>query len=214
MPAERRIRVLVADDHAVVRTGIRRALQPHGDLEVIGEAAGGAEVLASPALTVAEVLLLDMNMPDCDVLGLIPECRARAPRLRVLVFTMQPEDAYAVAALRAGAVGFLGKDSPMDELIVALRRVGSGGSYVSERLAAKLLETPAVKSALPHESLSARERQIFDRIIRGAGPSEIAGELDIAPSSVATYLRRIREKVGVESTFELVQYAFRRRLVS
>jgi two-component system invasion response regulator UvrY len=214
MPAERRIRVLVADDHAVVRTGIRRALQPHGDLEVIGEAAGGAEVLASPALTVAEVLLLDMNMPDCDVLGLIPECRARAPRLRVLVFTMQPEDAYAVAALRAGAVGFLGKDRPMDELIVALRRVGRGGSYVSERLAAKLLETPAVKSALPHESLSARERQIFDRIVRGAGPSEIAGELDIAPSSVATYLRRIREKVGVESTFELVQYAFRRRLVS
>jgi two-component system invasion response regulator UvrY len=214
MPAERRIRVLVADDHAVVRTGIRRALQPHGDLEVIGEAAGGAEVLASPALTVAEVLLLDMNMPDCDVLGLIPECRARAPRLRVLVFTMQPEDAYAVAALRAGAVGFLGKDRPMDELIVALRRVGRGGSYVSERLAAKLLETPAVKSALPHESLSARERQIFDRIVRGAGPIEIAGELDIAPSSVATYLRRIREKVGVESTFELVQYAFRRRLVS
>jgi DNA-binding NarL/FixJ family response regulator len=214
MPAERRIRVLVADDHSVVRTGIRRALEPHGDIEVIGEAASGAEVLAHAALPMADVLLLDMNMPDTDVLRLIPECRTRAPRLRILVFTMQPEDAYAVAALRAGAVGFLGKDHPMDDLVDAVRRVGRGGSYVSERLAAQLLATPAVTSALPHESLSARERQIFDRVVRGASPSDIAGELDIAPSSVATYLRRIREKVGVESTFELVQYAFRRRLVS
>lgn len=214
MPAERTIRVLVADDHAVVRTGIRRAIEPHGDLEVIGEAASGAQVVSHPALELAEVLLLDMNMPDTDVLRLIPDCRTRAPRLRVLVFTMQPEDAYAVAALRAGAVGFLGKDHPMDELVVALRRVGRGGSYVSERLAAQLLEAPAVAGALPHESLSARERQIFDRIVRGASPSDVAAELDIAPSSVATYLRRIREKVGVESTFELLQYAFRRRLVS
>lgn len=214
MPAERRIRVLVADDHSVVRTGIRRVLEPHGDIEVIDEAAGGGEVLAHAALPVADVLLLDMNMPDTDVLRLIRECRAQAPRLRILVFTMQPEDAHAVAALRAGAVGFLGKDHPMDDLVDAVRRVGRGGSYVSERLAAQLLEAPAVTSALPHETLSARERQIFDRVVRGASPSDIAGELDIAPSSVATYLRRIREKVGVESTFELVQYAFRRRLVS
>ncbi len=214
MRPDRSLRVLLVDDHAVVCTGIRRSLEPHCDVEIVGEAGNGSQLLAHPWLTVADVVVLDMNLPETNVLRLIPECRARAPQLRVLVFTMQPEDAYAVAALRAGAVGFLGKDRPMDELVSAVRRVGRGGSYVSEGLAAKLLETPAVTSPLPHESLSARERQTFDRIVRGASPSDIAHELDIGSSTVATYLQRIREKVGVDSNFELVQYAFRRKLVS
>ena len=214
MAATQGIRVLVTDDHAVVRTGIRRALEPHRDIEIVGEAMDGATLLAHPALTVADVVTLDMNLPETDVLRLIPECRTHAPRLRILVFTMQPEDAYAVAAIRAGAVGFLSKDRPMEELVDAVRRVGRGGTLVSQTLADKLIEMPDVRSTLPHETLSSRERQIFDRIVRGAGPGEIAGELDIGASTVATYLQRIREKVGVESNFELVQYAFRRKLVS
>lgn len=208
------IRVLVTDDHAVVRTGIRRALEPHSDLTVVGEAASGAALLGHPELSSADVLVLDINLPDTSVLDLIPECRARVPHARVLVFTMQPEDAYAVAALRAGAVGFLCKERPMEELVAAVRTVGRGGRYVSDALAAKLLELPHAKSALPHEALSGRERQIFDRIVRGASPGDVAAELDIGPSTVATYLQRIREKVGVESNFELIQYAFRRKLVS
>lgn len=214
MTARGVIQVVLTDDHAVVRTGIRRALEPHADLAVVGEAADGPALLAHPALTTADVLVLDMNLPDTDVFRLIPECRARAPRLRALVFTMQPEDGYAAAAIRAGAVGFLGKERPMDELVAAVRTIGRGGTHVSAALAARLLETPAAASALPHESLSGRERQIFDRIVRGASPGEIAVELDIGPSTVATYLQRIRDKVGVESNFELLQYAFRRKLVS
>ncbi len=214
MARTQEIRVLVTDDHAVVRTGIRRALEPHRDIAVVGEAMDGATLLAHPALTGADVAVLDMNLPDTDVLRLIPECRRRAPRLRILVFTMQPEDAYAVAAIRAGAVGFLCKDRPMEELVAAIRTIGRGGSHVSRTLAEKLIETTDVRSALPHETLSGRERQIFDRIVRGASPGDIAAELDIGASTVATYLQRIREKVGVESNFELVQYAFRRKLVS
>jgi DNA-binding NarL/FixJ family response regulator len=169
------IRVLVTDDHAVVRTGIRRALEPHRDIEVVGEATDGATLLAHPALAVADVVTLDMNLPDTDVLRLIPECRARAPRARVLVFTMQPEDAYAVAALRAGAVGFLSKDRSMEELVEAVRRVGRGETHVSRALADKLIETPDVTSALPHATLSGRERQIFDRIVRGRQPERHRG---------------------------------------
>ena len=206
--------MVVIDDHAVVRTGIRRALEPHADLAVVGEAGSGAELLSHPALASADVLVIDLNLPDTSVLALIAECRARAPRTRVLVFTMQPEDAYAVAALRAGAVGFLCKERPTEELVAAVRTIGRGGRHVSEALAAKLLELPDAKSALPHEALSVRERQIFDRIVRGVSPSDIAAELDIGASTVATYLQRIREKLGVESNFELIQYAFRRKLVS
>lgn len=213
MEREPRIRVLLVDDHEVVRTGVRRALEPHSDVDIVGEAAGGNELLAHPRLETSEVVVLDMNLPGTNVLALIPELRVRAPRLRVLVFTMQPEDAYAVAALRAGAVGFLCKDRPMEELVDAVRRVGRGSTYVSEALAGKMLELQHVTTPLPHETLSARERQIFDRIVRGATPSDIANDLDIGASTVATYLQRIREKVGVESNFELVQYAFRRKLV-
>jgi DNA-binding NarL/FixJ family response regulator len=208
------IRVLVTDDHAVVRTGVRRALEPHPDLSVVGEAVDGATLLAHPALQATDVVVLDMNLPDTNVLKLIPACRERAPRVRVVAFTMQPEDAYAVAALRAGATGFVGKERPMDDLVAAVREVGRGGRYVSDALAAKLVATAPPTVTLPHESLSERERQIFDRIVRGASPGEIAAELDIGPSTVATYLQRIREKVGVESNFELLQYAFRRKLVS
>lgn len=204
----------MTDDHAVVRTGIRHALEPHLDVVVVGEATDGASLLAHPELPRTDVLLLDMNLPETSILQLIPACRERAPKLRVLAFTMQPEDAYAVAALRAGAVGFLGKERPMDELVAAVRTVGRGGRWVSEHLAAKLLETPPVATLLPHETLSERERQIFDRIIRGASPTDIATELAIGASTVATYLQRIREKLGVESNFELLQYAFRRKLVS
>lgn len=208
------IRVLLTDDHAVVRTGIRHALAQHPDVVVVGEAHDGASLLAHPELQRTDVLLLDMNLPETSILQLIPACRALAPKLRVLAFTMQPEDAYAVAALRAGAVGFLGKERPMDELVAAVRTVGRGGRWVSDDLAAKLLETPPVATVLPHEGLSERERQIFDRLIRGASPSDIATELAIGPSTVATYLQRIRDKLGVESNFELLQYAFRRKLVS
>ena len=208
-----RIRVLLADDHAIVRTGTRRALDPHHDIVVVGEASNGREVLAHPALGMAEVLVLDLNMPDTDVLRLVPECRQRAPRLRVLLFTMHPEDEFAVAALRAGAVGFVGKEQPVDDLVHAVRKVGRGGTQISEVLAARLLGAPSA-GAMPHESLSARERQIFDRLVRGASPGEIGAELGLGSSTVATYMHRIRDKIGVESTFELVQYAFRRKLVS
>jgi two-component system invasion response regulator UvrY len=214
MAVDRPVRVLLTDDHVVVRTGIRRALEPHRDIEVVGESATGDGTLSHPALATADVLILDMNLPDVDVLRLIPACRARAPRLRVLVFTMQPEDAYAVAALQAGAVGFVGKDRPIEELVAAVRRIGRGGTHVSPALAARLLESPAMRSTLPHEALSAREREIFDRLVRGATPGDIAAALDLGPSTVATYLQRVREKLGVESNFELVQYAFRRKLVS
>ena len=214
MAAEQIIRVLVTDDHAVVRTGVRQALEPHPDLSVIGEAIDGATLLANPALHMTDVVVLDMNLPETNALDLIPACHARAPSVRVVVFTMQPEDAYAVEALRAGAAGFVGKERPMEELVTAVRRVGRGGRHVSDALMAKLLASPAAAGQQPHETLSGRERQIFDRLVRGASPSEIAAALDIRPSTVTTYLQRIREKVGVESNFELLQYAFRRKLVS
>lgn len=205
---------MLVDDHEIVRTGVRRALEPHRDIDVIAEAGSGRELLALPELASTDVLLLDMNLPDTEALRLIPQVLEKTSRIRILVFSMQPEDGYAVAALRAGAAGFLGKDKPTEELVAAIRKVAGGGKIVSDVLAEQLLGSGDVKSALPHESLSDRERQIFDRIIRGASPGEVAAELDLGTSTVATYLQRIRDKIGVESNFELVQYAFRRRLVT
>lgn len=214
MPSGTNLRVLLVDDHEIVRTGVRRALDGHSDIEVVGEAGSCEETLEHPALTTADVLVLDMNLPDGDVIRLIPQVRGKAKKLRILMFTMQPEDAFAASALKAGAVGFLGKDRPSDELVAAIRKVGRGGTYVSEALAARLVESRGAPDGLPHEALSERERQIFDMVIQGETPGDISRELDLGTSTVATYLKRIREKIGVETNVELVQYAFRSKLVS
>ena len=206
------MQVYIADDHAVVRAGVRQALDRLSDVIVCGDTADATTLLADPRLATATVLVLDMNLPGGEVIDLLATCRDRWPALRVLVFTMHPEDAYAVAVLRAGASGFLSKDRSMDELVDAVRTVGRGRTYVTDVLARKLVEMPP-QSAPPHEGLTVRERQVFDRVVRGVSVSDIAAELHLGLSTVTTYLQRIREKLGVESNFELIQYAFRRKLV-
>jgi DNA-binding NarL/FixJ family response regulator len=208
------IRVLVADDHAVVRRGVLQILDEAPDLVAAGEASTGRQVLQRVQEQDYDVLVLDIAMPDGSGLETLHQLRTLRPELRVLILSMYPEKQYAVRVLKAGAAGYLTKESAPDELVVAIRRVSRGGRYISqslaEELAAGLLgETPDA----PTESLSDREYQVMRFLAAGKTISEIAAELSLSPKTVSTYRSRILEKLDLRNTAEIIRYAFAHGLV-
>ena len=208
------IRVLVADDHAMVRRGLRELLAETADIEVASEAATAAEALDSIRQQPFDVVLLDISMPGRGGLDLLGEIKAERPDLPVLIFTMHPEDQYAVRALKAGASGYLTKDSAPDVLVEAVRRAAAGGRYVSPALGEKLaLHLDDARQREPHELLSNREYQVFRRLAGGRTVSQIAEELSLSVKTVSTYRTRILEKMGLGTNAALMQYAFRQKLV-
>ena len=208
------IRLLLADDHAMVRAGLRELLSDTGDIEVIAEAASGEEVLAAIRQTGFDVLVLDMSMPGRSGIELIKLVKAERPRLRVLVLSMHSEDQYAVRALRAGASGYLTKESAPEELLTAIRRIGAGGAYVSPETATQLvLDNAAPGAATPHSLLSDREFQVFRMIAEGRSVSEIAASLTLSVKTISTHKTRILQKMGASNQTDLVRYAMRHHLV-
>jgi DNA-binding NarL/FixJ family response regulator len=208
------IRLLLADDHAMVRAGLRELLSDTGDIEVIAEAASGEEVLAAIRQTEFDVLVLDMSMPGRSGIELIKLVKAERPRLRVLVLSMHSEDQYAVRALRAGASGYLTKESAPEELLTAIRRIGAGGAYVSPETATRLvLDNAAPGAAKPHSLLSDREFQVFRMIAQGRSVSEIAASLTLSVKTISTHKTRILQKMGASNQTDLVRYAMRHHLV-
>jgi DNA-binding NarL/FixJ family response regulator len=207
------IRVLVADDHAIVREGLRRLLGAASDIEVAGEAATGDAALEQLAAARVDVLLLDISMPGKNFLDLLREVRARHPRTRVLVLSGHAEDEYAVRALRAGASGYVAKERSPQDLLQAIRKVQGGGRYVSptlaERLAAGLTDDA---DAVPHEALSDREYQVLQLLGAGLSVKEIGGRLVLSAKTVSTYRQRILEKLGLKTTADLIRYAVQRNL--
>ena len=207
------IRVLIADDHPVVRRGIAQTFDGIDDIVAAGEAATGADVLARLQRDTYDVLLLDLSMPDVDGLELLGRVKKRFPNLPVLVLTIYSEDQFAVRALRNGASGYLTKDSDPSELIGAIRKIASGGRYVSSRFAARLADLASSgRAALPHEKLSNREYQVFRLIAAGRTTRDIAAHLAVSMKTVATYRARIFEKMGVRTPAELAAYAVRERV--
>ena len=204
------IRVLIADDHSIVRDGLKRILAATPDLQVAGEAASGDEALALARANDYDVALLDMSMPGLSGIDLIKRLKGEKPKLRILVLSMHGESQYAARALKAGASGYLSKDSASELLLGTLRKIAAGGVHIGEAAAASLLKDSAKP---PHEALSDREFEVMRLLVEGLGPTEIGEKLHLSVKTVSTHKTRILEKLGLGSTAELVRYALEHRLV-
>lgn len=208
------IRILIADDHAIVRGGLKQLLAGQSDFAVAGEAANGLEVLRQIREQPLDVLLTDMSMPGRSGIELIKLVKAEKPKLAVLVLSMHKEEQYAVRALKAGASGYLTKESAPDQLVAAIRKVASGGVFISPGVAERLaLELGGNHDAAPHTLLSDREYQIFRMIVSGAPIGSIAVELSLSVKTVSTHKTRILQKMKMNSGAELIHYAIRHQLV-
>jgi DNA-binding NarL/FixJ family response regulator len=208
------IRVIIADDHTLVRDGLRRILESAHDFEVVGEGCDGATTLALARERDAKVLVLDLSMPGRSGVELIKQIKDEKPALRILVLTMHAEQQYAVRAFKAGASGYLTKESASAELVSAVTKVATGGVYVSMAMAerfAQSLNEPA--DTLPHQRLSDREFEVFRRIAAGETITEIAQALCVSAKTVSTYKVRILEKMQMPHEAALVRYALRHKLL-
>ncbi len=204
------IRVLLVDDHSIVRDGLKRILAATTDLQVAGEAASGEAALALVKANDYDVAMLDMSMPGLSGIDLIKRLKLEKPKLRILVLSMHGEQQYAARALKAGAAGYLNKDSASELLLGALRKIAAGGVHIGEAAAASLLQS-GDKPA--HEALSDREFEVLRLLVDGLGPTEIGERLHLSVKTVSTHKTRILEKLNVRSTAELVRYALEHRLV-
>ena len=208
------IRIVVADDHTIVREGLKQILTAAGDLEVVAEAQNGFEVMDRVRALDFDVLLLDMSMPGKSGIELIKQVKDEKPKLRILVLTMHEEHQYAIRAIRAGASGYLTKESASRQLIEALRKVASGGAFISSEVAEQLAlgAMPGATHA-PHEALSDREFQIFRLIAEGKSISDIGTQLNLSVKTVSTHKANILHKMNMAGTAELIRYALTHRLV-
>ena len=206
-------RILIADDHAIVRDGLRRILQSAPGIEVAGEAVSGDEVMARVRAGGFEMLLLDMSMPGKSGIELIKWVKTARPELAVLVLSMHQEEQYAVRAIRAGASGYVTKESASALLVSAIRKVADGGLYISPRVAEQLALTLRPRAdKLPHQALSDREFEVFGLLVSGATVSDIAARLHLSGKTVSTHKARILEKMGMDSVADLVRYAMAHKL--
>ncbi len=209
------IRLLIADDHAIVRKGMKQILAETRDIVVADEAADGRQALEKIRKNDYDMALLDISMPGRDGLEVLKELKNLKPKLPVLMLSMYPEEQYAVRALRSGASGYLTKDSAPDELIAAIRKVSAGGKYVSESLAEKLaLKLGAEFDGPLHETLSDREYQVMCMIASGKSVKEIGEELSLSVKTVSTYRARILIKMKLKGNAELTRYAIDNKLVN
>jgi DNA-binding NarL/FixJ family response regulator len=207
------IRVLLADDHQLVRDGLKGILGAASGIEVAGEAASGDEALALVRTREFDVALLDLSMPGLAGIDLIKRLRLERPALRILVLSMHGEQQYAARALKAGAAGYLTKDTAAEQLVSALRKVAAGGVAISEATAASLLASARGGDVPPHSLLSDREFEVFRLLAAGRTPTEIAERLHLSVKTVSTHKARLQQKLNVASTAELVRYALEHDLL-
>lgn len=208
------IKILIADDHQLIRAGFKKLIELEIDMSVAGEAENGDEVLEKLRSTDCDLAVIDMNMPGRSGTDLIMDVRREFSDLKVLVLSMHPEDQFASRALKAGASGYITKDSPPTELIKAIRKINSGGTYISEKFAEILaMDLNPQSRSLDHTRLSDREFQVLKMIGQGKNLNTIAEELNLSQSSVNTYRKRILEKINLNSTAELIRYAVKENLV-
>ncbi|MDX8398905.1 MAG: response regulator transcription factor [Gallionellaceae bacterium] len=207
------IRVLIVDDHAIVRSGLKQILSLETDLVASAEACDGIEALKQIRDQAFDVVLMDMSMPGRSGIELIKQVKAEKPKLAVLVLSMHKEEQYAVRALKAGALGYMTKESAPDQLVTAIRKVASGGVFISAGVAERLaLELGGNHTAAPHTLLSEREYQIFRMIVNGGAIGAIASELSLSVKTVSTHKTRILQKMKMNSSSELIHYAIRHQL--
>lgn len=204
------IRLLIADDHQIVRDGLKQILGAQSDITVAAECANGDEALAAVRAQELDLAVVDMSMPGLSGIDLVKRLKLEKPSLKVLVLSMHGEAQYAARALKAGASGYLNKDSASAMLVNAIRKIAAGGVHISETAAAGLIGGGGSDS--PHSKLSDREFEVFRLLVAGSSPTEIADQLRLSVKTVSTHKTRLLEKMGMESTAELVRYAVERKL--
>ena len=204
--------VLVADDHAVVRRGVREILEEAPLGIAVDEASSASEALNAIRDKAYDIILLDISFPDGNGLDVLRQIRSHRPSTRVLLLSMFSDEQYAQRALRSGAAGYLSKDRAPEELIAAIRTVVAGGKYITQSLAEHLADEIGAKAKqVPHETLSDRELQIMTRLAAGKSVGEIATELALSPKTISTYRSRVLEKLNLKTTAELIRYALENR---
>ncbi|MBN9698223.1 MAG: response regulator transcription factor [Zoogloea sp.] len=207
------IRVLIADDHAIVRQGLRQILSDTPDLTVTGEAENGVQAVQMVRSGEWDVILMDVSMPDRNGIDALKLIKKEFPRLPILILSMYPEEQYAIRALKAGAAGYLTKQSAPDLLVTAIRQVASGKKYVSPSLAEELANAIGEDSDRPaHEKLSDREYQTLCMIASGKTPTEIAEALNLSVKTVSVYRARLLEKMNLRNNAELTHYGLKHGL--
>ena len=208
------IRVVIADDHAIVRQGLRQILATHGDFEVIGEAANHGEVMQLIRREAFDVLLLDIAMPGKNGIDTLKQVRLERPKLPVLMLSMYPEDQYAFRALKAGASGYLTKMTAADQLVDAIRTITRGRKYITPELAESLAESFDRDTEIePHSLLSDREFQTLKLIASGKPLAQIGAELALSPKTVSVYRARLLAKLGLHTNADLTRYAIEHKLL-
>jgi len=207
------IRILIADDHAIVRAGLRQFIADEPDLAIVGEASTGEEALAFVRSEPCDVVLLDIAMPGVNGVDALGHLRRIKPDLPVLILTGYPEDQYAVSLLRSGASGFIRKESASEQLIDAIRTVVQGKKYISPTLGELLLKDLEGRDGPLHASLSEREFQIFRKLASGQSVSRVADDLFLSVKTVSTYRTRILEKMNMRSNADLTYYAIKNGLI-
>lgn len=207
------IRIVMADDHAIVREGLKRIVSSIEGMEVIGEAGNGTEVMQRVRELAFDVLLLDLSMPGRSGMELIKLIRAEKPQLRILVLSMHQELQYAVRAIKNGASGYLTKESAPAQLEQAIRKVASGGAFISAEVAEQLaLGAMPGSEAVPHESLSNREFEVLQLLVAGVSLTDIAAKLNLSVKTVSTHKTNLMQKMGLQNQSELIRYAIKHGL--
>ena len=208
------IKIVIADDHTIMREGLKRILDGALDIDIVGEAINGFEVLAQVRQGGFDLLLLDLSMPGRSGVDLIRQIRSEAPKLAILILTMHEEEQYAVRAIRAGAQGYLTKESAGTQLLGAIRKVAAGRPYISTEVAEQLaLNIMAPTEHVLHEHLSDREFEVFSLLVAGKSITEIANGLHLSVKTVSTHKTRIMQKMSMNSLSEMVQYAVAHKLL-
>lgn len=209
------IRLMIADDHAIVRSGLRQLLSLAPDLRVEAEAVDGAQVLDGLRASTPDLLLLDINMPGLSGPDLITRIKAHWPTLPILILSMHNEPQVAARVLKAGASGYVTKDSEMEVLLGAIRKVAGGGKFIVPELAERLVFDVSLSSdRLPHQTLSERELEVFRLLVAGQSVNDIAEQLCISNKTVSTHKTRLMEKLNLGSTADLVRYAMQHKLLN
>lgn len=207
------IRILIVDDHAVVGGGLKQFLADVGDFEVAGEARTGQEALEKSRTDQWDLVLLDIGLPDISGLEVLRRIKLERPALPVLIFSMYPEDECAIAALEAGAVGYLPKDSAPEEILIAIRRASAGERYLSPELSERLLKNAVgIGQKMPHERLSVREFEVMLLLSRGVPLTEIGERLHLSPKTITTYRARVLEKLGLKNNTEVTRYVLKHKI--
>lgn len=207
-------RIVIADDHAIVREGLKRIVAGASQLEVLDEAADGTQVMRIVREREFDVLVLDLSMPGRSGMELIKLVKAEKPKLRILVLSMHQELQYAVRAIKSGASGYLTKESAPDLLVHAIQKIAAGGAFISAEVAEQLAlgAMPGAEAAAPHESLSDREFEVFQLLVAGTSVTDIAARLKLSVKTVSTHKANLMQKLGLGNQSELIRYALKHGL--